>query len=313
MEHGLPEDKVLALLVDRTGFLWIGTRAGVARFDGQHFQVWSRSTEPAFLEDTCQALAEDHQGNLWVGTSSGLVRLGTNNAHLSLAGLVPTAAITERGLVDVVTSLLVTRQGELLVGTMFGLHAQTAQGTWKDGSEMGAFPDEHVMCLAEATDASLWAGTTNPTADSLDALAARLCDRVEQAARAAGLRCRIDVPEEYPVVSLGPAYRRDVLLAVREAVTNAVRHARAEELTLRIASRDGRWTIEVRDDGIGFEPGQRMDSAADHEHGLGLRSIRERMHNLGGVCRINSQRGSGTAVVLELLWPSGGARPAEPT
>mgnify|MGYP000510087385 CR=1 FL=1 len=160
-EHGLPEDKVLALLTDRAGFLWIGTRAGVARFDGQHFRVWSRSNEPAFLEDTCQALAEDHQGNLWVGTRSGLVRLGTNNVHLSLAGLVPAASATEQQLADVVTGLLVTRQGELFVGTMFGLRARTLEGTWQDQGQMGGFPDEHVTCLAEAADGAIWAGTTN--------------------------------------------------------------------------------------------------------------------------------------------------------
>lgn len=151
---------MLSLLVDRAGFLWIGTRAGVARFDGQQFRVWSRSTEPAFVDDTCQALAEDLPGNVWVGTRSGLVRLGTNTTRFSLQAEGATVAAHLRNVPIVVTSLLATRQGELLAGTLSGLYTLTTPGEWRPGAGLGPAPYAEVLCLAESREGSVWAGTT---------------------------------------------------------------------------------------------------------------------------------------------------------
>jgi len=75
-EHGLPDNRVLSLLVSRDGFVWAGTRAGVVRFDGQRFEVWSRSTHAAFTNDTARALAEDPSGRIWVGTGAGVFEIG---------------------------------------------------------------------------------------------------------------------------------------------------------------------------------------------------------------------------------------------
>jgi ligand-binding sensor domain-containing protein len=44
----LPDNRVLALLPARDGFLWLGTRKGVSRFDGSRFVTWSRSTHAVF-------------------------------------------------------------------------------------------------------------------------------------------------------------------------------------------------------------------------------------------------------------------------
>jgi len=68
-EHGLPDDRVLSLLRDRNGFLWIGTRKGVSRFDGRHFKTWSRSTHDIFSSEECNALAEDREGVVWPARS----------------------------------------------------------------------------------------------------------------------------------------------------------------------------------------------------------------------------------------------------
>jgi ligand-binding sensor domain-containing protein/signal transduction histidine kinase len=159
-EHGLPENKVLSLLVDRSGFLWIGTRAGLARFDGQQFKIWSRSTEPAFADETCQALAEDAQGNIWVGTREGLVRLGTNPTRLRLTNLVTRASVTSRSLARLVTCLLVTRHNEVFAGTESGLFADSARGEWRLVEIPGAPDDLLTLCLAESTDGSIWLGTS---------------------------------------------------------------------------------------------------------------------------------------------------------
>lgn len=159
-EHGLPENKVLSLLVDRAGYVWIGTRAGVARFDGQQFKVWSRSTDPAFADDTCQALAEDKDGCIWVGTREDLVRLGTNLIRFRLADLLTSASDTSRSLTRRVTCLLVTRHNEVLAGTESGLFTDSARGEWRLVEIPGTPDDLLTFCLAESSEGSIWLGTS---------------------------------------------------------------------------------------------------------------------------------------------------------
>jgi signal transduction histidine kinase len=78
---------------------------------------------------------------------------------------------------------------------------------------------------------------------------------------------------------------------VAEALANAVKHADARKLTVRMERAGGPLTIEVGDDGVG---GAAMD------RGSGLRGIADRVEALGGHLRIESMPGQGTHLVAEL-------------
>ncbi|RMF29525.1 MAG: hypothetical protein D6765_04370, partial [Bacteroidetes bacterium] len=73
-EDGLPDNNVTALLQDSLGFLWIGTRDGLCRYDGRRFRVFRRSPEEAgtLTHNQVNCLAADGEGRLWVGTRRGL-------------------------------------------------------------------------------------------------------------------------------------------------------------------------------------------------------------------------------------------------
>jgi len=85
---------------------------------------------------------------------------------------------------------------------------------------------------------------------------------------------------------------------VREAVTNASRYSKAQSIDVRLASHDGRITVSVVDDGIGFDP--RDVDLDDH---FGLQLIVERVQAAGGEVIVDSRLGSGTSVAATL--PSG--------
>lgn len=70
-EDGLAQDNVYTITQTRDGFLWIGTRAGLSRFDGVHFENFGRSELQLEQTARIQALAEDSSGALWIGTGSG--------------------------------------------------------------------------------------------------------------------------------------------------------------------------------------------------------------------------------------------------
>ncbi len=74
MENGLPQNSVQALVQTRDGFLWLGTEAGLARFDGSGFQVFDHNSRPALPGNDVRCLLEARDGALWIGTSDGLTR-----------------------------------------------------------------------------------------------------------------------------------------------------------------------------------------------------------------------------------------------
>jgi signal transduction histidine kinase len=89
---------------------------------------------------------------------------------------------------------------------------------------------------------------------------------------------------------------RAVLRIAHEALHNAVRHARAQHVTVRVGGANGGLVVEVTDDGIGFDP----DSADLRSRHLGLTSMEERARELSGRLRIRSAPGAGTTVRIEL-------------
>jgi signal transduction histidine kinase len=78
---------------------------------------------------------------------------------------------------------------------------------------------------------------------------------------------------------------------VSEALTNAVKHSRARELSVRIVPIDGRLRIEVADDGVG---------RAAVGAGAGLRGMADRVEALDGRLVVESPPGRGTRVIAEL-------------
>jgi signal transduction histidine kinase len=93
----------------------------------------------------------------------------------------------------------------------------------------------------------------------------------------------------------------EVLRIVEEALHNAVRHAAAQAVTVRLSGGESALTVEVADDGIGFDP---TDPDLRSQH-LGLTSMEERAKELGGRLELASRSGGGTVVTLEVPHDAG--------
>ncbi len=70
-QHGLPQNGVRAIVLGRDGYLWLGTEAGLVRFDGVTFTTFDRQSTPALKDPEVTALLEDAKGDLWIGTDEG--------------------------------------------------------------------------------------------------------------------------------------------------------------------------------------------------------------------------------------------------
>src|SRR5690242_8454602 len=72
-QQGLPQNTVHALVLRRDGYLWIGTEAGLVRFDGVTPTTFDRQSVPALKDPNVKALYEDADKVLWVGTDEGMI------------------------------------------------------------------------------------------------------------------------------------------------------------------------------------------------------------------------------------------------
>jgi signal transduction histidine kinase len=154
-----------------------------------------------------------------------------------------------------------------------------------------------AVSLVRSVDAIVWA--VNPANDTLNRFAAYLVQSTEQFLDAAGLSMRFQVPSPLPETPLAGTIRHRLLLAVREALNNVVKHAQAQAVTLSLRLADGMLAITIEDDGVGFDCSR---PPADAEHD-GLENMRARMREIGGTCTIDSAPGTGTRIMLRLPWP----------
>ena len=128
-----------------------------------------------------------------------------------------------------------------------------------------------------------------------DGLAATLVNQLSVAGRAHDVPVDLEIGED---VELDPDAEHQVLRIAQEAVTNALRHARASRVVVSLDP-DGSGSgvvLRVSDDGRGFDP----EARAMRARRLGLTSMHERAASLGGTLRVDSAPGRGTTVELRL-------------
>jgi signal transduction histidine kinase len=94
--------------------------------------------------------------------------------------------------------------------------------------------------------------------------------------------------------ALPAAVEADVFRIAQEALHNALRHAHAAQITVRLRCEGGRVALTVADDGVGF------DRATVRSRHLGLTTMAERARAAGGTLEIETAPGAGTAVRLEV-------------
>jgi signal transduction histidine kinase len=122
------------------------------------------------------------------------------------------------------------------------------------------------------------------------------------AARLPGLAVTVDAGQLPP---LPAAVEVSAYLIGQEALTNAVRHAGAGRIELRLTADADAVHLEVRDDGRGLPAVRRT--------GVGLRSMAERVEELGGELVVGPAPGQGTVVRARLpLQAAAAPQPAEP-
>jgi signal transduction histidine kinase len=147
---------------------------------------------------------------------------------------------------------------------------------------------EKARDLLHGMDEVVWA--VNSRRDTLRDFATYVCKYAQFFLNSTPIHCRLDVEPEIPHVIFDLPVRRNLLLAVKEALNNAAKHSGAGEVFLRIYHHNQKLTVVVEDNGRGFDPAQ-SDAARN-----GMTNMTQRMGEIGGFFTVASKPGNGCRV-----------------
>ena len=115
LDEGLSQMSVMKIYQDSKGYIWLGTRNGLNKYDGHSVTVYKPDSEDrthSLVDRQITAIAEDSDRNLWIGTGKGLSRLDTETGRITSY-----SADEHPWLSSGVRSVLIDSDGSIWVGT----------------------------------------------------------------------------------------------------------------------------------------------------------------------------------------------------
>lgn len=146
---GLSQAVAQAIYQDRSGYLWVGTQAGLNRYDGASFTIYS--IPQGLANDWINAIAEDAQGRIWLATLGG-VSCWEGHRFRNYT--------TADGLSDTrIASLVIGQDGTVWCATPRGV-SRFNGSQWRTYTAADGLPASSVNVLLMDRAGRLWAGTT---------------------------------------------------------------------------------------------------------------------------------------------------------
>ncbi len=150
--QGLPQNTVFSILQTRDGYLWMGTRGGVSRFDGVRFTTFDDRGTNQLKENEVWALAEGDDGSVWIGTYGGGVSRFKDGTF--------TAYTTDDGLLNnFVSNVHKGPDGAIWIASDAGL-SYFKDGRFTNYTTKDGLAHQSIRGLYTDRDGSLWIGTT---------------------------------------------------------------------------------------------------------------------------------------------------------
>jgi signal transduction histidine kinase len=144
--------------------------------------------------------------------------------------------------------------------------------------------------LSCGMDEVVW--TVNARRDTLRDFTSYVCKFATVFLDATPIRCRLDVAPDLPDAMFDLPLRRNLFLAVKEALNNAAKYSIATELFVRIARAGETLVVTVEDNGQGFDP----DKLTGERNGMA--NMAHRMGEINGRCEVMSAPGAGCRAIF---------------
>ena len=132
-----------------------------------------------------------------------------------------------------------------------------------------------------------------PPALDQEGLVGALQKRLDAVEKRVGITTARVVMEDF--IELPATVEEELYRIAQEALNNSLKHAKATKVTVRIFTKGDRVTLEVNDDGVGFDP-----KSDESQGGMGLLNMNERAKRAGGSLSIHSEIGKGTTINISV-------------
>ncbi len=167
------------------------------------------------------------------------------------------------------------------------------QGSAAGAAQLGEIATR-ARALVDNMRDTIWA--LNPKHDTLEGLARFLAQHVEDFVTGAGLRCRLELPDAFPEITIPSPARYHIHMIVKEALHNALKHGGAREVHFSLKAEGDNLWFRICDDGCGFDVNS---SQATGSSGNGLPNMRQRAQSLNGELRIEPSH-QGTSIIVRI-------------
>ncbi|QIB65334.1 ligand-binding sensor domain-containing protein [Kineobactrum salinum] len=150
-EHGLPSDTVWVARQDHEGYLWLGTKNGLARFDGVRFTLYNKQAYPEFLSNDVRDIEITADGSLWLATyGGGALRLidGEFEPLTKADGLAD----------NVVHDIHIGSDGAVWFATALGI-SRLRDDTITNWTSEDGLADNSTFRVGEDSNGDIWVGT----------------------------------------------------------------------------------------------------------------------------------------------------------
>lgn len=166
VSEGLSQHSASSLLQDSKGFLWVGTRQGLNRYDGVHFKSYQQSFKDStsLSNSIIQCLMEDNEGNIWIGTYGGglnLYHYQEDRFYSFRHNKKDPNSLSD----DFVMSIFEDFSGNIWVGTENGglNRFNKSQGTFKrflsNEADPQSISSNNISAINQDDNGNLWIGT----------------------------------------------------------------------------------------------------------------------------------------------------------
>jgi len=164
-KNGLSQNGVMAIYKDSKGYIWIGTRDGLNRYDGYSFKIFRHDdlNDNSISNNFVNVITEDDQGVIWIGTNNGLNAYNRTTGQFTVYKnrSADNTTISDNKIL----SMLRTSEG-LWIGTENGLNLRSNTSNSFEQfhntiHNENSLSDNQIWALFEDSNRNLWIGTAN--------------------------------------------------------------------------------------------------------------------------------------------------------